>query len=96
MNFLLMVFLLVKVSAKVGSLFQSPTGLLSKERPCKVTRRFVKCLLMLCAVYRRISNVASLYLDQLNELSQVKRFVYAIKSKLLIQMILLRKPSSGS
>lgn len=48
-NFLLTVFLLVKVSTKAGSLFQSPSGLLSKGRPCKVTRRFVKCLLMLCA-----------------------------------------------
>lgn len=79
MNFLLMVFLLVKVSAKAGSLLQSPNGLLSKERPCKVTRRFVKCLLMLCADYRIISKVASLYLDQLNELSQVNRYIYAIK-----------------
>lgn len=51
---------------------------------------------MLCAAYRRISNVASLYLDQLTELSQVNRYLYAIRSKPLIQMILLRKPSSRS
>ena len=43
-------------------MFQWPDGLLSKGRCCKVIHRFIKCLLVACAAYRRISNMAPAYL----------------------------------